>query len=77
MQWWTRLQPIRTISQLDLDFVVLTRDAFRYQRIAAEAQTTRRVGTSLRAIAAALDVDEKTVRKALRGDHGGMRRAGD
>ena len=64
---WTRLQPIRTISQLDFDFAVFTQDAFRFQRIAAEASTMRRLGMTLRAIGATLGVDEKTVRKALAG----------
>jgi hypothetical protein len=64
---WTRLQPIRTISRLDLDFAVFTQDAFRFQAIKAEASTMRRLGMSLRAIAVALGVDEKTVRKALAG----------
>jgi hypothetical protein len=30
---WTRLQPIRTISRLDLDFAVFTQDAFQFQAI--------------------------------------------
>ena len=64
---WRRLRPIRTISVLDLDFAVFTQDAFRFQTIQAEASTMRRLGMSLRAIGAALGVDEKTVRKALAG----------
>ena len=64
---WTRLQPIRTISRLSLDFAVFTQDAFRFQAVRAEATTMRRLGMSLRAIGAALGVDEKTVRKALAG----------
>lgn len=38
--------------------------AFQYQRIGPEADTMRRLGTSFRAIGAALGVDEQ-VRKAL------------
>ena len=65
-QLWTRLQPIRTASEIDLEFVVFTREAFQYQAIGPEADTMRRLGMSLRAIGAALGVDEKQVRKALR-----------
>jgi len=48
-----------------LEFAVFTRDAFRYQEIAAEARRMRMLGMSLRAVGKALGVDEKTVRKAL------------
>ena len=63
---WTRLQPIRTVSRVELEFVVFTQEAFQYQRIGPEADTMRRLGMSFRAIGAALGVDEKQVRKALR-----------
>ncbi|HVW30435.1 MAG TPA: hypothetical protein VHC69_33995 [Polyangiaceae bacterium] len=62
---WTRLQPIRTAAQVDLEFVVSTADAFGFQRIGGEARRMRRLGMSLRTIGAALGVDEKTVRKSL------------
>src|SRR5258706_10745012 len=65
VEWWTLLQPIRTASQIEVEFVVFTRDAFAYQRVAPEAQRLRRLGMSYRAIGAALGEDEKTVRKAL------------
>lgn len=48
-----------------MEFVVFTTDAFGFQRIGPEARRMRRLGMSLRAIGAALGVDEKTVRKAL------------
>lgn len=67
MRWWTRLQPIRTVSRLDVNFAVFTHDAFQFQAIRGEASTMRRLGMSLRAIGAALGVDEKTVPKALAG----------
>ncbi len=41
------------------------RDEFATTRIRHEARRMRRLGMSLRAIGAALGVDEKTVRKAL------------
>jgi hypothetical protein len=64
--WLVGSSPIRTIALLDLDFSVFTREAFRFQATQEEANGTRRLGMSLRAIGAAL-VDEKTVRKALAG----------
>ena len=64
-QRWTRLQPIRTVAEIAVEFAVFPRDAFRYREIAAEARRMRRLGMSLRAVGAALGVDEKTVRKAL------------
>jgi hypothetical protein len=64
--WWTRLRPIRTVGEIELEFAVFTREAFGLQRIAGEAGRLRRLGMSLRAIGSALEVDEKTVRKALR-----------
>ena len=63
---WTRLRAIRTVSEVELEFVVFTQDPFEFQRIGPEARTMRRLGMSLRAIGAALGVDEKTVRKALK-----------
>jgi hypothetical protein len=62
---WTRLQPIRTVAEIDVEFVVFTTEAFQFQRIGVEARRMRRLGMSLRAIGAAFGVDEKTVRKAL------------
>jgi len=61
------LQPIRTASEIDVEFVVFTREPFHFQRIRVEVARMRRLGMSLRAIGAALGVDEKTVRKALGG----------
>lgn len=55
------------MAELDVEFIVFPRDAFRYREIAAEARRMRRLGMSLRAVGAALGVDEKTVRKALAG----------
>jgi hypothetical protein len=51
---------------VELEFAVLTREPFGFHRIAREAGRLRGLGMSLRAIGAALHVDEKTVRKALR-----------
>jgi hypothetical protein len=64
---WTRLRPIRTASEVSFEFVIFTNEPFQYQKIAWEAATLRKLGMSYRAIGTALGVDEKTVRKALRG----------
>jgi hypothetical protein len=62
---WTRLRPIRTVAEIQLEFAVFTKEPFQFQRIVGEAQMMRRLGMSLRAVGAALGVDEKTVRNAL------------
>jgi hypothetical protein len=54
------------VAEVEVEFAVFTREAFEFQRIAGEAGRMRGLGMSLRAIGAALGVDEKTVRKALR-----------
>ena len=61
----TRLQPIRTVSEVELDFIVFTSQAFPFQAIATDAHAMRRLGMKLQAIAAALGVSQKTVWKAL------------
>jgi len=65
LQWWTRLQPIRTAGEIEVEFALLTLEPFNFQRIAPDAVRMRRLGLSLRAIGSALEVDDKTVRKAL------------
>ena len=60
------MQPIRTVSEIELVFVVFTQAQFEFQRISGEARAMRRLGMTLRAIGAELGVDEKTVRKALK-----------
>jgi len=54
------------VAGVELEFAVFTREPFGFQRIAGEAGRLRRLGMTLRAIGAALGVDEKTVRNALR-----------
>jgi len=53
------------VSELELDFIVFTSEAFPFQAIAMEAKAMRRLGMKLQAIAIALGVSEKTVWKAL------------
>jgi hypothetical protein len=54
------------VAEVEVEFAVFTREPFGFQRIAGEAGRMRRLGMTLRAIGAALGVDEKTVRKTLR-----------
>ena len=61
----TRLQPIRTASEIVVEFSIFTHEPFTYQRIGEEAQTLRRLGMTLEAIGRTLGVDEKTVRKIV------------
>jgi transposase-like protein len=64
------------VAEVELEFAVFTREAFEFQRIAGEAERMRGLGMSLRAIGAALGVDEKTVRKALGQSGAAARRDG-
>jgi hypothetical protein len=41
---WTRLRPIRTVGEVELEFAVYTREALGFQRIAGEAGRLRRLG---------------------------------
>jgi len=63
--WWTRLQPIRTASEVPLEFAVFTHEPFVYQRVGPEVRRMRNLGMTLEAIGRAVGVDEKTVRKIL------------
>lgn len=60
------MRPIRTVAEVEVEFAVFTHESFVFQRIAGEAGRLRRLGMSLRAIGSALEVDETTVRRALR-----------
>jgi hypothetical protein len=51
---------------VELNCAVFTQEPFEFQRIAGEVGRMRVLGMGLRAMGAALGVDEKTVRKALR-----------
>ncbi len=54
------------MAEVPVQFVVFTSEQFQWQRIAPEAQRMRRLGMTFRGIAAALGVDAKQVRKAVR-----------
>jgi len=44
---WRRLQPIRTVSDADVEFVVFTTEQFQFQWIAVEARRIRRLEDEL------------------------------
>jgi hypothetical protein len=62
---WTRWSPIRTAGEVRVEFVVVTRGEFVWQRVEGEARRLRGLGMTLQAIGRALGVDEKTVRNVL------------
>lgn len=65
MKWWTRLQPIRTPSEIDYEFYIFTAEPFLYQKIAKRAHQMKQLGMTNREIAQALSVDLKTVKRAI------------
>lgn len=65
-QQWTRSQPIRTAAQLQMSFPLLSVEgSFPHQMLGPKIRELARLGLSTNAIARALAVDWKTVRKAL------------
>ena len=63
---WTRSQPIRTAAQLQMSFPLLSVEgSFPHQMLGPKIRELARLGLSTNAIARALAVDWKTVRKAL------------
>jgi hypothetical protein len=65
-QWWTRSERIRTASEVALSFSLTEAEAPLYQRLAPEIARLRRLGLSRRRIGTELEIDDKTVDKALR-----------
>ena len=66
LRWWTLSQCIQTISKLHFKFTSLdTSTRPLYQEIAAKSLQLHQLGLSLRIIARKLNVDEKTVSKAI------------
>ena len=65
--WWTRTQRTRTVAQMPFA-VALLETALQpvYQQVAKKALHLRELGLSLSAIARKLEVDDKTVAKAVR-----------
>ena len=65
-KWWTWSQCIRTTSTLNLEFTLLeTTTRPLYQDIAVKSTQLHRLGMSFRIIASKLNVDEKSVAKAI------------
>ncbi len=66
LQWWTRSPRIRTLGEIPFEAALLeTKEPPLYRQIAPEAARLSRLGMSHSAIARALGVDHKTVKKAL------------
>ncbi len=65
--WWTRTQRIRTAAEVRFEVVLLETEARPlYQQVARKALHLRELGLSYCAIARRLEVDDKTVAKAIR-----------
>jgi len=65
--WWTRTQRIRTVARVPVEVALLdveTRPL--YQQVARKAMHLSELGLSYCAIARRLEVDDKTVAKAVR-----------
>ena len=65
-EWWTRTQRIRTAAEVPLEAVLKkTKTPPLYQQIAGKALHLRELGMSYCGIARRLEVDDKTVAKAV------------
>lgn len=65
-EWWTRSQRILTLGEIPVEVALLEVGGRPvYQRIAGEALQMRRLGMSIARIARHLQVDAKTVLKAV------------
>jgi DNA-binding NarL/FixJ family response regulator len=64
--WRTRLQPIRTASEIQVKIIIqsLQRTPL-YQKLAKKVEELSLLGLSLRAIAKSLKVSKKTIKTAL------------
>jgi len=60
------LPPIRTISEIDLEFTLFVSEPFRYQEICEEAMRLYRLGMNCFQISKALSEEPKTIKRALR-----------
>lgn len=66
-QWRTRLQPIRTASEIQVKIVIEpTEQTPLYQKLASKIEELYLLGMSLRAIAKNLKINRKTVLRALK-----------
>jgi len=62
---WTRLQPIRTIAEIDLEFTAFTSEPFQYQRFSRKIKQMKDLGMKSSEIARSLGLEPKTVKRAL------------
>jgi hypothetical protein len=66
MQWWTRTQRIRTVAEVPVQVTLLDAEAAPvYQQIGPKALHLRQLGLLRTDIARRLNVDPKTVSKAI------------
>ncbi len=65
MAWWTRLQPIQAISEIDYEFWIFTSEPFLYQKISMKVYQMSKLGMTPGQIAKSLGVDVKTVKTAI------------
>ena len=63
--WWTLCDRIRTESEFEVLGAVFVQNPYLYMVLAPEAVKLRKLGMTYRKIAAALDTDDKLVRKAI------------
>lgn len=62
---WTRMQRIRTISDIEFTFNTSVENTFIYQLISTEAKLLHQLGFSYSKIAKCLGVTDKTSKKAV------------
>jgi len=60
------MQPIRTISEIDLEFPVFTSELFLYQKISLKVKQLHKLGMNVNQISDSLKIDNKTIKKALK-----------
>ena len=64
--WWTRTQPIRTISEMTVRIKILpARQPYLYQQLVKKATELYLLGLSYIKIGKILGIDPKTVKKAV------------
>jgi hypothetical protein len=63
---WTRLLPIRTISEIDMEFTAFVSDPFRYQEVSDAVRKMYELGMSCHQISDSLGAEYKTIKRSLR-----------
>ena len=62
---WTWWEPIRTISEVPLEFTIPITKTFLFQSLSDAARSLKEKGLSYLAISKILGIDDKTVKKAI------------